>query len=395
MRILFYLPAVTPWWFEHIILPLVEKLVVDHEVHILAPVLWSGTGLSQRELDLCQHLPQVNWHVVSDKDHPSMRTNAVQRAPILDFVRQLDPDFVLARTADFETLEGFPGIVRHITEGGADPLILPAEAVCFTKTPFDHGVLPPLGEDQRSTLDHLIEPYWQAFVNAPEAQLPAQSAFRQWADLPYDRPTLFLPLEYENEENFYSIHRKGSTPNVALVEECLAQLDGRAFLVLTNHPLNDLYVDNSALEQLAESNQGQVRLLSGETPSKSRTTRFMMRAADGVLLGDSKCYSLAGLCGTPIYRQTRFSTGEWLNASTDLDAFVTAVRRGNAARPDAATARIWFAYHAANNLVSPNDPGLTGADLLDRLTNPFSPARWEQNLDLFAQSWQRDEDMAA
>jgi hypothetical protein len=143
--------------------------------------------------------------------------------------------------------------VRHITEGGADPLVLPAEAVCFTKTPFDHGVLPALSDVQRSTLDGLIEPYWHAFVNAPEAQLPAQSAFRQWAELPYDRPTLFLPLEYENEENFYSVHRTGSTPNAALVEETLAQLDGRAFLVLTNHPLNELYFDNSALEELVES----------------------------------------------------------------------------------------------------------------------------------------------
>jgi hypothetical protein len=94
-------------------------------------------------------------------------------------------------------------------------------------------------------------------------------------------------------------------------------------------------------------------------------------------------------------RQSRFATGEWLNAYSDFDAFVTAVGRGSAKRPNAATARIWFAYHAANNLISPKDPGLTGAAILERLTNPFAPERWEQNLGLFAQGWPSGEDMAA
>lgn len=395
MRILFYLPVVTPWWFEQIILLLIEKLAVENEVHILAPTHWQGTGLGQQQFDLCAHLPQLTWHIVNDKDHPSMRTDAVQREQIIAFVQSLKPDVVLCRTADFKTAAGFPGIVRHITEGGADPLPLPVGAVHLTEQPFDHGLLPALGEDHQARLHTLIEPFWEPLVNSREAQLTAQSAFREWACLPDDRPILFLPLEYENAENFYAIHRVGSATNVELVKDVLSQLDGRVFLALTNHPLNELYVDNSALEELVQAHDDKVRLLPGEAPRGSRSTAMLMRTADGVLLGDSKCYSLAGLCGTPIIRQSRFRTGDWLNANDDLDAFVTALILGDTTPPNAATARTWFAYHAANNLISPKASSLTGQDILDRLENPFDPDRWEKNLGVFSVSWSQSEDMLA
>ena len=167
MRVLFYLPVVTPWWFERIILPLVEKLAADHEVHILAPIFWQGTGLAQAQYDMCAHLPHLKWHIVTGSDHRSMRTNATRREQLVEFVRQLAPDFVLCRSADLETTADFPGIVRHITEGGADPLILPVGAVHFAKAPFDHGVLPPLTGEQRATLDALISPYWDALAASP------------------------------------------------------------------------------------------------------------------------------------------------------------------------------------------------------------------------------------
>ena len=72
MRVLFYLPVVTSWWFENIIVPLLEKLVADNEVHILAPIFWKGTGVGQDQYDLCAHLPQICWHVVTDQDHTTM-----------------------------------------------------------------------------------------------------------------------------------------------------------------------------------------------------------------------------------------------------------------------------------------------------------------------------------
>lgn len=395
MRILFYLPVVTPWWFERIIVPLIEKLVVDNEVHILAPIAWAGTGLGQKEYDLCAHMPQIAWHIVTDQDHPSMRTDAAQREQIIDFVNGLKPDFVLCRSADFAITAAFPGIVRHIVEGGADPLRLPPEAIHFSQAPFDHALLPSLDEEQIAQLNALIEPYWARLLNAPQAQLSAQTAFRKWACLPEDRLTIFLPLEYEHEENFYTQHRVGPRPNACFVEDILERLDGRAFLALTNHPLNDLHVDNSALEQMVAAHSDHARLFPGETPHGHRSTALMMRIADGVLLGDSKSYALAGFCGTPIMRQSRFETGDWLNACDDLETFVAALPGGKAARPDASMARLWFAFHAANNLISPRDHNLTGRDLLEGLTRPVDPARWERNLGVFASKWHTNDEIAA
>ena len=112
MQVLFYLPVVTPWWFERIVIPLMEKLTVDYEVHILAPIFWQGTGFGQDQYDLCEHLPHIKWHIVNDSDHRSMRTDAVQKEQIIEFVRALNPDFVLCRSADLEITKRFPGIVR-------------------------------------------------------------------------------------------------------------------------------------------------------------------------------------------------------------------------------------------------------------------------------------------
>jgi hypothetical protein len=395
MRVLFYLPVVTPWWFERIILPLIEKLVTDHEVHILAPILWQGTGFGEDQYDLCEHLPHIKWHIVTDNDHRSMRTDAVQKTQIIEFVRALNPDFVLCRSADLEISKAFPGIVRHITEGGADPLLLPVGAVHLNEAPFDHGILPPLTDEQRATLSALIEPYWDALAATPLDHVSTQTALRNWSDLPTDRPTLFLPLEYEHKENFFIQHRVGTAPNAKLVEELINEIDGRAFLALTNHPLNELYVDNSALEKVVEAHPHAVRLLPGEAPDGSRTTPHIMRACDGVILGNSKCYSLAGLCGTPILRRSHFRTGEWLNASSDLDTFVTAICEDRAAPPDTETARIWFAFHVANNLVWPVAPALTGNGILERMVKPFDPDRWERNFAVFADDWLPAEGIAA
>ena len=392
MRVLFYLPVITPWWFENIIVPLLEKLVATNEVHILAPMFWKGTGVGQAQYDLCAHMPQICWHVVTDETHVSMRTKAAQAGAIIDFVNSLDPDFVLCRSADLETVRQFPGLVRHIMEGGADPLALPMDAVHFTREPFAHGLLPNLSEEHVAKLDALIEPYWQQLVNAPHGQVAAQNAFRTWAKLPSDRPVLFVPLEYEHEENFYTIHRKGSVPNVRLVEELLEGLDERVFVAMTNHPLNELYVDNSGIEMLAATYPDRLSLLPGEMPCGGRTTPSLMRAADGVYLGDSKAFSLAAFCGTPIVRHSHFETGKWLRASDDIDGFVDALIEGRAAPPCPASARTWFAYHAANNLVWPKDYSLTGSDILNSFTNPCDPERWERNLGVFAAGWERGEE---
>jgi len=389
MRFLFYLPVVTPWWFETVIVPLMAKLADEHDVHVLAPSPWSGTGVGPQEINLCAHMPDVRWHIVNDTGHPSMRTAPLEREGLIAFVKSLEPDYVLCRSADFETVKEFPGIVRHITEGGVDPLALPGSSVQFTECPFDHGVLPALGADAIAELDQLIEPFWLHLPNAPRLDGAQRKYLIKWANLPTDRPVLFFPLEYEHEENFYTQHRVGAQPNARLVEEIAQEVGDRAFLAITNHPLNELHVDNTALKKVVKANASKMRLLPGKSQIGFRTSTYLSEAADAVLLGDSKLYSLAGYYGTPIVRRSRFKTGEWLNAYTEIDELLDALAEESCVGPDLAFARIWFAFHIANNLFTPKSPDLTAAEIVQRLETPVDRKRWQRNFAYFSQGWTR------
>ncbi|MEM9311236.1 MAG: hypothetical protein AAGA34_07290 [Pseudomonadota bacterium] len=53
MRILFYLPVITPWWFAKIVKPLIATLAADNEIHVLAPPPWRNTGIGPDEIKLC------------------------------------------------------------------------------------------------------------------------------------------------------------------------------------------------------------------------------------------------------------------------------------------------------------------------------------------------------
>ncbi|WP_375289234.1 hypothetical protein [Qipengyuania sp.] len=379
MRILFYLPVVTPWWFEAIVTPLIARLAPEHEIHVLAPAPWRNTGIGRPEQQLCGRLP-VNWHIVNDPSHPSMRTDPTHRAGLIEFVNSLLPDYVLCRSADCETVAAFPGVVRHIMEAGADPLGLPNDWVTFKESPFDHGLLPDLDDARLAELDRLGAPLWDWIARSTAAVEQEKEAFRGWADLPKDRPTLLLPLEYEHPENFFSMHRVGSTPNAKLVKELAAEVDDSFFLAITNHPLNEKHVDNRALKAAVETLGPRARLFPSQNPSGAGTSALLMREADGLILFDSKIYALAGYLGVPMVRQTRFETGDWLNAYSSFDEFLPAVAEKHARRPNTDRARTWLTYHLANDVVDPNDPDLKGADILARLDEPVDPRRWERAL---------------
>lgn len=376
MKILFYLPVITPWWFDHIVAPLAGRLAQEHEVHILAPPPWSGTGIGQRELDA--QMP-VQWHLFDADSHPSMRTGATERARIVDVVATLAPDYVLCRSADAEITRDFPGTVRHIMEGGAAPLSLPPHWVVLQDDLFDHGLVPDIDSAARAELDRLIAPAWSALQARARPSRQMRKAFAKWAELPSDRPILALPLEYEHEENFFPIHRVGAAPNHRLIAELAERIDDRFFLAITNHPLNELYVDSGAVEAEIASHGPRMRLLPSKGPDGEGTTALLARDADGMLVGDSKVFAMAGFYGTPMLRRTKFKTGGWLNAYHDLDEFLSAVAAGTARKPDQDAARTWFAFHVANNVLDPQDPALTAADILARLDRPVDPARWDRN----------------
>jgi len=390
MRILFYLPVITPWWFARIVQPVMARLAATHEVHVLAPPPWRNTGIGADEIALCTDLPDICWHIVKDADHTSMRTEPKERDAIAAFVRSLDPDFTICRSADFETPTQFPGIVRHITEGAADPLKLGADCFHFTQTPFDHGVLPDLAADEIAKLDAMIAPYWPAMQRSARLDQVQRDYLNEWAALPADRPVIFLPLEYEHEENFYSIHRPGPVANAGFLQQISDQIGDRAFLALTNHPLNEKHLDNSAVRQVVRANPSRMRLLPGKTPLGTRSSQYLMKAADGLIVGDSKVYAMAGFLSTPMLRLSRFATGGWMHAARDMERFIADLQNASAEAPDTKRAQTWFAYHVANNLMCPRNPDLTAQTILKRLERPCDSARWQSNFDYFAQEWAHD-----
>lgn len=376
MRILFYLPVVAPWWFENIVEPLIRVLAVDAEVHVLAPAPWNNTGIGPQELERCADLTSVRWHIVDGPGHEGMRENPADRDAIVDFVRALAPDYVFARAADCETVGQFPGKIRYLMEGGVPPFRLHYHWIILQQQPFDHGCLPDLDASQRAELDALIAPAWDHLQAAFRPAPGAREAFRAWAQLPSDRPVIAVPLEFEGPENFFPSQRVGARKNANLVAEIVAELGPRFFIALTNHPLNALEADNTALEAEVAQHGGQLRLVPTQTPWGESSTTLLARDADAVLVGDSKSYANCAFFGTPTLRRTRFETGAWLNAYSDFDSFLPAVAAGTAARPDLAQARTWFAFHILNNALDPRDPTLTAAELLGRVDNPVDPARW-------------------
>jgi hypothetical protein len=376
-RILFYLPVVTPWWFDSIIAPLVRLLVKVAQVHIIAPVPWCGTGIGSEELTSLTDLLQLHWHILDGKNHPTMRTDATDRAAIVEFVNSLAPAYVLCRSADCETVRGFAGEVRFLMEGGASPLAIPSDWVVMQDQPFDHGCMPELTDEDLDRLDRLMAPTWKHLLRFNQSSTCDREAFRKWAGLPADRPILALPLEYEHEENFFPIHRIGATPNRCLIAELDVRIDDSFFLAITNHPLNALHVDNRDLEAAIASRGSRMRLLPDQAPKSANTTMLLAQNAQGMIVGDSKVYSIAAFCGTPMLRQSRFKTGSWMNAYTDLETFLPAVAGGGAVGATQEDARRWFAFHVGNNIFDPKDTGLTPDGLLARIDRPVDPKRWE------------------
>ncbi|MDB5669049.1 MAG: hypothetical protein JWO25_8 [Alphaproteobacteria bacterium] len=372
MRILFYLPVVTPWWFEHIVEPLIRKLAPAAEIYILAPAMWSGTGIGPDQMQRCADLPDLRWCIVDDPEHPTMRTRPSARQDLVDFARGIDPDHVVCRSADLDTVRDFPGRVRFLMEAGAAPFPLPPQWVAFQDQPLDQGLIPTLDADDRAALDHWIAPAWTR-LRALQDEAGSRDRLLALFGSPSDRPTLLLPLEYEHEENFFLMHRVGATPNHRLVSELAERIGPDFNLCVTNHPLNTLHVDNKRLETTVSGLGESVALApAGEGAS----TVALGRHCDGILVGDSKAFALAAFFGKPMVRRSRFATGEWLGAYSEIDAFLADIAAGQPRVAAESDARIWAAFHLLNQAFDPQDPSLAADDVLGRMDRAFDRGRW-------------------
>ncbi|MET0307241.1 MAG: hypothetical protein ABW023_00915 [Sphingomonas sp.] len=378
MKVLFYLPVVTPWWFDCVIEPLIRTLATECEVHVLAPAPWRGTGIGPRELARCVDLPDIRWYSMDGADHPSTRTVPEARTDIVAFVRDLAPDYTLCRSADHETVRAFPGTARLLMEGRLEPFAPPPHWFLFADRSHDYGILPALSQDERDTLARLIEPAWTRLHERYAKREGDRTRVFARCGIPDDRRVLLMPLEVESEDNFFDMYRVGARPNHRLVAD-LAERVGPGFtLAVTNHPINDKLVDSAPLiATIAELDNV---VLAPPAIGNLPATLALARHADGMILGDSKTYALGAFFGVPMLRRTQFETGAWLNSHSDLDRFLPAVAAGEAVAPSPEDARLWFGFYMANQLLDPRAPGVTAEQILAHMDQPLDSGRWEAGI---------------
>jgi hypothetical protein len=357
MRVLFYLPAVTPWWFDNVVEPLVRRLVPACAVHIVAPEPWRGTGIGPRELDRCADLPELCWTIIGGAEHPSLRTAPSDPDRLVEAVSALAPDHVLCRSADLTTPQRFPGRLHFLMEAGVPPVPLPAHWIWFADAPFDHGLTPELDAAAQERLRAWIGPAWARLRDRVPAARDGAGPRR-----------LCIPLDYEHEENAFLTHRRGPATNADYLRELADRLAPGFVLDATNHPLNELHVDRTALDAAVASLAPRVTL--------GTETAAAIAGSDGVIVTDSKAFALAALFERPLCRMSAFRSADWLRAHDDPSRFQAAILAGTAEAPDVSAAQLWSAWHLAANVVDPQDPALTGDALLDRLDTPHDPSRW-------------------
>ncbi|MEE4207028.1 MAG: hypothetical protein V2I39_12105 [Erythrobacter sp.] len=377
LRVLFYLPVVTPWWFEQICIRLITLLAESHEVHVMVPPLWSGTGIGAGQIPLLANLPEVFWHILDGPCHPVLRTDASGEEELVELVHLVAPDITLCRSADISTPARFPGAVRYITEGGAPPLINAPRSVWFAPTLFDHGILPDLAEAQLALLDALAEPLFDAL--ALELPLPPRAEFMAMHGLPEGKRILGLPLDYEQRENFFTRHNAFPS-NAEMIARLAAELDEDTLLAVSQHPLTERHGDPRSIDGAVAAAGGRVRVLSS-LGRQGSTTQGLAQYSDAFVVGNSKSWSSAAFVGTPVVRLSGFATGEWVHAYRSVGAWLEDCRAGRVRRPDAVAARRWFAFHMLNNSIDTGDEWLHAEAIVARVLDPIDPARWPEMLE--------------
>ncbi|WP_404337426.1 hypothetical protein AB2M62_02235 [Sphingomonas sp. MMS12-HWE2-04] len=379
MKALFYLPVITRWWFDNVVEPLMRKIAQESDVYVLAPAPWQGTGIGMRELERCVDLPGIHWCIMEGDDHPSTRTVPEAREDIVAWVRDLAPDYVLCRSADYETVRAFPGTVKLLMEGRLEPFAPPPQWIVFEDRPLDQGLLPGLSDEERAWLVTAIAPAWTHLVERHAARPGERESVFARCGIAGDRPVLLVPLEYEGDENFFRMHSVQTKPNHRMVAE-LAERVGAGFtLAVTNHPENDRHVDSAPLLATIDALENVV--LAPPAIGGLPATLALAKHVDGMIIGDSKTYALGAFFGKPMLRKTRFESGAWLKSYADLDRFLTAVAAGEADRPSPEDARLWFAFYMANDVFDPKAADLSAGQIFAHMARPFDRTRWAAGIE--------------
>lgn len=391
-RILFYLPTVTPWWFDNIVGHMVRACSAVGEVHVMVPPLWRNTGIGPEQLLPFADCPSVNWHIVDGDDHPSMRTSPADPDALVELARSIDPSYVFCRSADLATPARFPGKLRHLVEAGAPPLSTSSSWIILQPDFWNHGAHCDLAEPDRAAIEKLFRATWKQMRDQAEHgmsfRLPRSRALDDMG-LPGDRKIIALPLEYEHEEAFTAFHNRFER-NVDLIHHLVERIDGEFLLALTDHPLNHKYVDNSRLHDSIAALGDRVRLVPNPD-AVHEPTEHLIKHCDGLVVQNTKAIYSGAFFAKPTLRLSNRPSAEWLSVHDGLDAFLLAVRSGEAGVAED-RARLWFGYHVLHEIVDPST--LTGDEILDRVDRPFSRDRLATGLERI-ETYQRRIDLAA
>ena len=387
MRILFYLPVVTPWWFANIVTGVITALAREHKVHVMVPPLWCGTGIGEAEAVHIEALPHVHWHLLDGPDHPRLRSDASDEDDLIEFVEAIAPDITLCRSADVKTPARFPGAVRFLMEGGAPPFNLGVADLALKHELFDHGFIPELAPNVAHALDGIARELWNDMT--AQLDLPTRANFLaqiRLSDSGLDgRRLIGLPLEYEHPESFFGQHHAYDS-NADMVRALAAQLGDAAVLVVTHHPLTERHGDTGPVNAAIIEIGGRVKLLSrgGDAGTGAPdATLAMARHCDGMVVGNSKSWSICAALGTPMVRLSAGQTARtapWVNPYADVASLLRDLSAGEAKCADEALARRWFAHHILNAAFDPADPFLRAEDIIARVHNPADPDRWDHAL---------------
>lgn len=391
-RVLFYLPTVTPWWFENIVGKLILQLAGAHEVHVIVPPLWRNTGIEPHHLKPFAGGPFVHWHIADGDDHPLLRTAPSNPDALVELVASIDPAYVFCRSADIATPSRFPGKVRHLLEAGAPPLATCATWIILQRDFWHHGDMPELGAEDRKVIDRMFAGTWARMRNQARKSHAfglSRSAALNRLGLEEGRKIVALPLEYEHAEAFTSFHN-GIERNLDLIAHVADLLDEDMILAITDHPLNYKHVDNAKLYAAIKGMGTRVRLVPNPQ-AQPYPTDLLIKHCDGLIVQNTKAIYSGAFFGKPTLRLSHRSTAPWMGVHQDFDPFLAAVRSGEAGT-DEAQARLWFGFHAMHEIINPES--ISAAELLDRVDRPFSVDRLAAGLDRI-ESYQRQLEMAA
>lgn len=391
-RALFYLPVMTPWWFDNIVVHLIRALSTSTEVHVMVPRLWRNTGLGAEQLQRCAAMPGVYWHVLDKADHLSLRTSPTDPESVIALARAIDPAYVFCRSADIATPASFPGKVSYLMEAGAPPFSVRAGWIILQREFWRHGSIPELSAEDAKLIDTLTAQSWgrtrARTEQKREFKLPRLKALQKMG-LPTDRRIVALPLEYEHAEAFTAFHNRFER-NLDLLGHLAERLDDDFVLAVTDHPLNYKYVDNSKVHEAIAALAGRAHLVPNPN-AYYYPTDLLIKHCDGLIVQNTKAIYSGAFFGKPTLRLSNRPTAEWLNVHDELESFKAAVRSGTGG-PSRDETRRWFGYHLSHEIIDPAT--ISGDDILDRIDRPFSRDRLAAGVQRY-EAYMRELDLAA